>query len=112
MAEVYRFVKGKKLTKLIAQHEDVQAALSDQANKTGARASANLAAHRSAGDAAIEVEQDENGIDWSVVLTDERGLGAAMSMEYGRPEGTTSSWGPMKPLWILHRAAGLAEGGG
>lgn len=109
MAVVYDYVKGRKLEKLIAQHEETQDALVGLAANVASRAASNLSQHRHDGHARIEVARDEErpDIDWNVVLTDEAGLGSAMSMEYGRPEGTTSSWGPMRPLWILHRAAGI-----
>ena len=87
------------------------------AGRTGMRAKANLEQHRWDGDARIEVERGgrrlahTRDVDLLVILSDERGLGAAMSIEFGREEGTTSSWGPMEATNILHDAAGLSGRG-
>lgn len=109
MAVVYAYVNGMKITELIARTREAQNGVSAAARRVAAEADVGLAQHHQEGHAAIEIEDAD--IDRLVVLTDERGLGAAMSMEYGRDEGTTSSWGPMRPLWILHRAADLPTGG-
>ena len=77
-----------KLTKLIAHHVDVQDGLSDQQEQMAARARAVLAAHRHDGHAQITTESGI--IDKYVSLDDTRGLGAAMSIEFGRGPGTTS----------------------
>lgn len=80
--------------------------------KIGMEARGNLEQHRHAGDARIDIARGgrikhTEDVDLLVVLSDERGLGAAMSIEFGREEGTTSSWGPMDATNILHEASGL-----
>lgn len=103
MSEVYRRVNGKKLTKLIAEHEVVQFRLGQVTGELAARASSILAAHRHDGHARIETERGR--IDHYVVLDDTRGLGAAMSIEFGR-EGSELRAG-MQGVAPLRRAASL-----
>lgn len=94
MAEVYPKVKegfgrGKKLTRIVALHADVQARLQLEAELGAHRADANLAIIRdkpgyniTGGHSNIEVAA--GNVDRYVILSDERGLGAAMTIEYGR----------------------------
>lgn len=115
MAEVYRRVGRQKIERLIAQHMTVQKRMDDITLERAAKAEALLAAHRHDGHASIDVEQGD--IDRYVVLDDERGLLAALSIEYGRkstaptednPEGSAG----MDGLWVLHDAMGLKRPGG
>lgn len=101
MAIVYGFCN-----RVVAHLDEVDDAVQGFAVMRAARAAGNLSAHRTDGDAAINVER-VNAVEWGVFLDDTRGLGAAMSMEYGRKPGTTSTWGPMRPLRILHDAFDL-----
>jgi hypothetical protein len=114
MAEVFRRVGGKKLTKIVALHRTVQSRLDQEAVEGAYRAEAELIQHRQDGHASIDVE--EGKVDRYVVLDDERGLKAALSIEYGRKATgfdieTGDEYGGMEGLFILHRAMGLDRGG-
>jgi hypothetical protein len=109
MAEIYRRVGGRKLEKVLAVNEGVQAELEVRTFEIAARAEALLAEHRLEGHAEITVE--EGDVDKYVVLSDDRGDKGAMSIEYGRqaridPE-TGEAHGEMQGLFILHRASNL-----
>jgi hypothetical protein len=112
MARVNRKVNGRKLTDIIALHRQAQDAVDDEAMKAAVKAEALLAAHREQGHARILLEKGR--VDAYVVLDDERGLFAALSIEYGRgalkpgqnkafPNGAAATEG----LFILHRATGI-----
>lgn len=109
MAEVYYAAGGYQMEELIARHRDVQDWLDEAAGDIGRAARSNLAAHRDSGDAYIETHNGE--IDRYIVLSDERGQSAAMSIEYGRGPGD----GPMpfalgtQGTWVLHDAARLRK---
>lgn len=109
MAEVYKNVGGRKLTKIIALHADVQDALERETIGIALKAEADLAGHRDAGHARIETDHDSGKVDHYVVLSDERGQKAAMSIEYGRKPDEEGRGG-MEGLFILHKAAGLRGG--
>ena len=113
MAIIFPSVGGRKLTKVVATNEGVQDYLRGLLFAMQAHAAANLLEHRSAGDAAIET--DHGRVDWYLVLSDERGQKAAMSIEFGRAarvdEETGDAKGAMEGLFILHRATNLARGG-
>lgn len=100
MAEVYRFVNGMKLEKLIALTAEAQAGLSASTEKTAAAAKAILASHRHEGHSRIEVE--DLGIDRMITLNDERGQKAAMTIEFGRRGGGKN--GAMEPVAPLRKA--------
>lgn len=102
----------KKINWAASHHASTFRGVRKTTGRVGMRAKANLEQHRHDGHAQIEVTRGGKApatedVDLLVVLSDERGLGAAMSIEFGREEGTTSSWGPMKATNILHEAAGL-----
>lgn len=110
MATVYKYVGGKKIEEFLAEHGGVQRALGFEGLGIYAKAVALRAGHYKEGHA--EIEYAEGDVDRYVILSDVRGLSAAMSIEYGRgpgdgpgdpfPNGTTGTW-------ILHRASGLAR---
>ncbi|GIF02225.1 DUF5403 family protein [Paractinoplanes rishiriensis] len=105
MAEIYRSTNRR-----LAKNAEVQAELERRAFEVAARAEVELIRHRQDGNAEIDIEHGR--IDWYVILSDERGQKAALSIEYGRvgytdPE-TGESWGAMEGLFILHRAAHLS----
>lgn len=109
MAKVYTRVGGRKLTKLIALNEGVQAELERRTFEIATRAEVDLIEHRADGDAAIEVEHGD--VDFYVILTDDRGQKAALSIEFGRaaridPE-TGREKAAMEGLFILHNATHL-----
>jgi hypothetical protein len=104
MAEVYRVVRGRKLEHLVAKTADVQDGLDDLVGGMALHAESLLDAHRDEGHAAIEVESGD--VDRYVVLTDERGDKAALSIEFGRKPDADGDGG-MEGLAVLRRAAGL-----
>ncbi|WP_329793880.1 DUF5403 family protein [Lentzea sp. DG1S-22] len=110
MAEVYRRVGRHRIEKLIALHRTVQDGLDDIALERAGHAEAGLAAHRHDGHASIDVEQGD--IDRFVVLDDERGLMAAMSIEFGRAPVPPTEDDPvgragMEGLGVLRDAMGV-----
>jgi hypothetical protein len=108
MAHIYRTVKGRKIEKFLAEMSGVQDELDNRAFDASVRARAALLQHRQEGHAEIEV--DRGRVDRYVTLSDERGLKAAMSIEYGRAgyigdDGRVH--GAMAGLFILHDAFNL-----
>lgn len=118
MAKIENKVGRLKLEKYIATLPGVQDALDEARFEIAARAEALLLQHRQEGHASVDVVDGD--VDKYVVLDDERGKKAALSIEYGRAEsvvvkenkdGTTyldvipASQG----LFILARAANLPK---
>lgn len=97
MAYVY-----KKANKVASRARETQEAVMKAMLQGAAKANAVLEAHEDTGDSYIEWEKGR--IDGFVILNDERGLGAAMSIEFGRklPGG-----GRTTPVWALHDGFGL-----
>lgn len=104
MAEVYRRVAGRPIQKYIAMHETVQDALDEFAFAALSRAQADLAAHHFEGHAFVELAKGR--IDRYLILNDERGQRAAMSIEFGRKPGPDGKGG-MQGLAILRKAVKL-----
>jgi hypothetical protein len=140
MAEVFDRVsegqgRGKKLTQVIGLHADVQARLALEAKEGAYRAEAQLAIVRSKPGYDIRgghsfIETSTGDVDHYVILNDERGLRAAMTIEYGRKAsdkmadlggeyigetvtdgGPTRKNGAMEGLFILHDAMKISRGG-
>lgn len=117
MAKIFQRVKGRKLEQWLAMTPEVQNQLDIRTFEIAVRAEALLIQHRQEGHAQIEIAQGD--IDWFVVLSDERGQKAALSIEYGREAyyvskdgsegGETYKVGGMEGLFILHRAANLSK---
>ncbi|WP_028472121.1 DUF5403 family protein [Nocardioides alkalitolerans] len=105
MAEIYPEIKGKKFEQWLAEFAPVQGALDSHVSRMEHAASALLAQHRDQGHASIEVESGE--IDRYLVLSDERGQKAALSIEYGRKDDEETGKGGMEGLYVLHRATGV-----
>ncbi|MFF3692030.1 DUF5403 family protein [Streptomyces sp. NPDC002221] len=84
MAKVYQSVNGRKIEKYIAVNEGVQAELTARAFEIAVRAEEILVQHRADGHAEIDVEAGDN--NRYVILSDDRGQKAALSIEYGRAE--------------------------
>lgn len=119
MAEIYRNMGGRSLEKGLAVMPEVQDYLDFATFEIAVRAEELLLQHRQEGHAAIEVENGK--VDHYVILSDERGQKAAMSIEYGRSGYTRTmvdkngnqfqvDVGPMDGLYILHQAAHLRGG--
>ncbi|MGW6600603.1 DUF5403 family protein [Streptomyces sp. NPDC055036] len=114
MAKVYL-----KTNKIVAQHADVQGELERRAFEVGVRAEQILVEHRQDGHAEIDIEHGD--IDYYVVLSDERGQRAALSIEYGREAGEyqvrdpetgemiTVEYGAMEGLYVLAQASHLPK---
>ncbi|MEU7905884.1 DUF5403 family protein [Actinoplanes sp. NPDC049118] len=111
MAYIYKGLNGRKITEVIARNEGVQADLERRTFEIAARADAELVRHRQDGHAEIDIESGD--IDFYVILSDERGQMAALSIEYGRagyidPQ-TGEEYGEMEGLFILHHASRLPK---
>ncbi|MFJ6183764.1 DUF5403 family protein [Streptomyces sp. NPDC092295] len=114
MAKVYL-----RTNKIVAQHAAVQAELENRAFEVGVRAEQILVEHRQDGHAEIDIEHGD--IDYYVVLSDERGQKAALSIEYGREAGEyevrdpetgemiTVEYGAMDGLYVLATASHLPK---
>lgn len=102
MATVYSRVNGDPIQRLIARTQAVQTALSEEAANGARRARARLMSHRESGDSFIEVEKGH--IDRYVTLNDERGQGAAMSMEVGHYVKTKDGLKWVEGIHVLSNA--------
>ncbi|QDP44216.1 tail completion or Neck1 protein [Streptomyces phage Celia] len=118
MAKIYRSVGGRKFEQYIAMLPEVQAELDRRTFEIGIRAEELLAQHRLTGDASIEIESGK--IDRYVILSDDRGQKAALSIEYGRQAYTVTrkdkfgnefevEVGAMDGLYILATASHLPK---
>lgn len=99
----------------MARHPVVRADIRRRGKALQKRAAETLAGHRHAGHAAVEGFMGKT--DYNVDLTDERGQGAAMSIEFGRRAGSTTlddgrvvKWGVMEGLHILGGSREAAAG--
>lgn len=108
MAEVFRTVNGRKLTKVMATHREVQERLKVEADFR-AQIAAGLLEHEPkvrTGDSQIVTEHGD--VDYYVVLDDTRGLQAALSIEFGRGPFEDAQTGQTvkgtEGLFILHKA--------
>lgn len=101
MAKVNRTVEGRPIQEWLAGTNMVQEALSKEAAAAAARAEALLEEHHYSGDASIE--RSHGDVDEYVILSDERGQRAALSIEFGRGPDQNGR-GAMQGLFILHRA--------
>lgn len=114
-----RFTSGY-LEFYIAALPGVQGAIDDFTFEIAVRAEEDLRQHSvsnpaNSGDSYIDVEKDE--LDRLVSLNDERGQGAAMSIEYGHgPYDVVNAKGEVlyhvkasEPTWILHNATNLRK---
>ncbi|AXQ61070.1 hypothetical protein SEA_HANK144_14 [Streptomyces phage Hank144] len=114
MAKIYQ-----RTPKIVAQHAAVQDELERRTFEVAVRAEQILVEHRQDGHAEIDVEHGD--IDYYVVLSDERGQKAALSIEYGREAGeyevrdpetgemVTVEYGAMEGLHVLAQASHLPK---
>lgn len=117
----------------IATLPGVQAAIDDYTFQIAVKAEEDLAQHKAkwqakgddptvpvdelvSGRSRIDIEDSPSGVDRFVVLNDEAGQNAAMSIEYGhgsykvvRPDGTSYVVKESQPTWILHNASNLPK---
>jgi hypothetical protein len=106
VAEVWRRGDNGMLTvKIAALADETQDALGAHRDVIAARAAAILAAHHHSGDARIDT--GDGDVDKYVILDDSRGLGAAMTIEFGRSAGTSNPGGPAAAVAPLRQAAGI-----
>ncbi|WAB08717.1 hypothetical protein SEA_ANDRIS_13 [Streptomyces phage Andris] len=106
-----------RLHKLVAELDGVQAEVDRRAFEVGVRAENLLIEHRQDGHAEIDIVHGD--IDYYVVLSDERGQKAALSIEYGREasreievedgELVVKEYAAMEGLFILARASHLPK---
>ena len=123
MAKIYDFKGKRQLERRVAVLPGVQAALDEERFKVAVRAEELLLQARqtssySEGHSSIDVADGD--VDKYVILDDERGKAAAMSIEYGRAEqfvvrddGEGQTYLDFIPategLFILARAANLPK---
>lgn len=107
-----------KTPRVLSRHKDVQDELERVVFEIAVRAEEILVQHRADGDSSIEVE--EGDVDKYIVLSDERGQKAALSIEYGREAYTVTRkdrFGnefeaevpAMDGLYVLATASGLPK---
>lgn len=94
----------------LARSRAVQEYLREITFEMEAKAKADLVKnHTAKGHAYIEAKHGD--IDWYIVLNDDRGQEAAMSIEFGRAgyidPNTGELWGAMEGTFILRRATGI-----
>lgn len=117
MAEVFKYAEGatgrrkhQKVEAVVALHVDTRAAVRSTADDVARTADAVLAGHRH--DGHSEILRLDGDIDSYVVLSDERGMGAAMTIEYGRQDHLNEDGelvGGSAGVAPLRAAAGLAK---
>ncbi|WJN62944.1 tail completion protein [Streptomyces phage phiScoe25] len=125
MVHIEKNVNGKEFQKFIAMMPGVAGALDDTTFEVAVKAEALLQLHqdydeeeRLEGHSEIDIERGR--VDRYVVLSDDRGQKAAMSIEYGRAAGSKTvkdehgnevevSWGAMDGLFILAQASNLPK---
>lgn len=118
MAEIEPKINGREIGKWLAVHKGVQAALTEHAFEIAVRAEEILKQHRADGHAEIDIEAGTN--NRYVILSDDRGQQAALSIEYGRKEGFVlredkhgNKWIDVLPamdgLYVLATAATLPK---
>lgn len=114
MADIYRRVGGRPIQQYIAMQDGVADWMDEFVFEAAVRAEKELIEHRVSGDASIEI--DIGRIDRYLILSDERGQKAALSIEFGRAageytkaDGTTVKVGAMEGLFILHKAMKLRK---
>lgn len=102
-------VGPRKLAKMMAYHPEVRAAVMKKGEQRAARARIYLKMHFYRGDSFIEVKQGKT--DAHIILNDERGQKAAMTIEFGRQGGRVRADGvivpPMPAVAPLRKAVGL-----
>ncbi|QMP84485.1 protein of unknown function DUF5403 [Streptomyces phage Endor1] len=116
-------VKGKDFEQFIAMMPGVAGALDDTTFEVAVKAEALLQLHQDYDDdtdAHSSIEIERGRVDRYVVLNDERGEKAAMSIEYGRAAGKKTvrdkdgnkveiTWGESPGLFILAQASNLPK---
>ncbi|MYV51856.1 DUF5403 family protein [Streptomyces sp. SID3212] len=104
--------------RVLSRHRDVQDELERVVFEIAVKAEEILVQHRADGDSSIEVE--EGDVDKYVVLSDERGQKAALSIEYGRSASVVvredrhgnkflATAPEMDGLYVLATASGLPK---
>jgi len=105
MAELTMKTKGRRgINWHVAREVEVQAELATQTTSGAGRATRILGAHTAEGHSYIDT--DRGNVDHYVILNDERGQSAAMSIEYGR-EPDAEGKGGMEGVAPLRKAFGI-----
>lgn len=109
---MYARIDGRKADMWYAKLDGVQDWMDDYIFAAGVKAEEMLLDHRQDGHSFIDIEQGR--IDRYLILNDERGQKAALSIEFGRAayevsnaDGTVREVGAMEGLFILHKAMQL-----
>ncbi|WJN62711.1 tail completion protein [Streptomyces phage phiScoe15] len=123
MVEIDKNVNGKEFQKFIAMMPGVAGALDDTTFEVAVKAEALLQLHQDYDDdtdAHSSIDIERGRVDRYVVLNDDRGQKAAMSIEYGRAAGSKTvkdkdgndveiTWGASEGLYILAQASNLPK---
>ncbi|WJN63028.1 tail completion protein [Streptomyces phage phiScoe3] len=123
MAQVYDNIGGKELEKFLGKMKGVAGALDTTTFEVAVKAEALLQLHQDYDDsidAHSEIDVERGEVDRYVVLNDDRGQKAAMSIEYGRAAGKKKvrdkngdqvevTWGASEGLYILAQASNLPK---
>lgn len=121
--EIDNKVNGKKFEQFIGMMPGVAAALDDTTFEVAVKAEALLQEHQDYDDetdAHSQIDIERGRVDRYVVLNDDRGQKAAMSIEYGRAAGKKKvrgkdgqeyeiTWGDSPGLFILAQASNLPK---
>lgn len=115
MATIMPSRPGKRggLEHVIASMPEVQDWLDEYIFEAGVRAEQALADHHYSGAAEIDIEAGD--VDRYLILSDEAGQKAAMSIEFGRAPFVGDDGrerGGMDGLFVLHRAVGIKRKSG
>lgn len=124
MAEVFRSVRGGPIQKVLANDPGVQAELDAFIFEAEVRAEETLTRARLRSEAIgrridnhVKVESHKGRTDRYLVLNDDAGQGAAMSIEFGRKayeyegeDGEIKRLEGMEGLGILHAGVGVRLG--
>jgi hypothetical protein len=111
VAEVYASIQGAPFEDWLAHTRMVNDGVHTHAAQRATIAKRIHAEHRKEGHSYVELTKGDR-TDWFVNLNDERGLRAAMSIEFGRgasepDDPTAPALGQTRGTWTLHRAFGL-----
>lgn len=123
MAEIYDNIGKKELEKFLGQMPGVARTLDDTTFEVAVKAEALLQLHQDYdddSDAHSSIDIERGAVDRYVVLNDDRGDKAAMSIEYGRAAGKKTvrdkdgnkveiTWGESPGLFILAQASNLPK---
>lgn len=110
MAEVFDTVHGQPIERVIARTREARDGVRDEVEERKRVAEAILASHRHDGHSKITLEK-AGPFDFLLTLDDDRGQGAAMTIEFGREGGNLDVNGnpvaPMDPVAPIRKAVNI-----